>query len=472
MKRYISIVIFCALLVSCSKLVDDLNNDPNNLTESSYGTVLTGAEVGNLLFQSGESARRAAIFAGQYRGIDRQHEGFYQYSVTTSDFDALWNDAFVNAYRNALIAEETALNEEIGPIAQGIALVLQAQVAGSIASLYGDIPFDEAGNVAITDPVFESQTSVYGKIQSTLDAAILLLSQGIGRPSAGSDIYFDGNANAWIEVAYTLKARFYMHTKNYQSALNAASNGISSMENSMYGPHGTAAENSNLNYQFFAVEVRQADVVVSDFMASLVDPGTGSPMPSNYRGNAKTDETGRYNFLFTVNSTGIQPNTSNGFAAQDAPAPLVTYEENLLILAEAGLRINGFGVGLSNLNDYRAFMNTGGYLRNVDPSQVVYEPYVAADFEAGGLENVDGVSQENALLREILEERYITLFGQIETFNDTRRTEGESVVRVPIMPNTGNQLPQRFLYPQSEIDRNTNVPSPIPNFFDETPVNQ
>lgn len=297
MKRYISIVIFCALLVSCSKLVDDLNNDPNNLTESSYGTVLTGAEVGNLLFQSGESARRAAIFAGQYRGIDRQHEGFYQYSVTTSDFDALWNDAFVNAYRNALIAEETALNEEIGPIAQGIALVLQAQVAGSIASLYGDIPFDEAGNVAITDPVFESQTSVYGKIQSTLDAAISLLSQGTGRPSAGSDIYFDGNANAWIEVAYTLKARFYMHTKNYQSALNAASNGISSMENSMYGPHGTAAENSNLNYQFFAVEVRQADVVVSDYMASLVDPGIGNPIPSNYRGNAKTDETGRYNFL-------------------------------------------------------------------------------------------------------------------------------------------------------------------------------
>lgn len=472
MKRYISIVILCALLISCSDLVDDLNNDPNNLTESSFGSVLTGAEVGNLLFQSGESARRAAIFAGQYRGIDRQHEGFYNYSVTTSDFDALWNDAFVNGYRNALIAEETALNDEIGPIAQGIALVLQAQVAGSIASLYGDIPFDEAGNVGITDPVFESQTSVYGKIQNSLDAAISLLGQGTGRPSAGSDIYFDGDANAWIEAAYTLKARFYMHTKNYQAALNAAGNGISSMANSMYGPHGTAAENSNLNYQFFAIEVRQSDLIVSDFMASLVDPSAGNPIPSNYRGNAKTDETGRFGFLFTINSTGIQPNIEDGFAAQDAPAPLVTYEENLLILAEAGLRVNGFGTGLSNLNEYRAFMDTGGYLRNVDPSQVNYEPYVPADFEAGGMENTDGISPENALLREILEERYITLFGQIETFNDTRRTEGETVVRVPITPNTGNQLPQRFLYPQSEIDRNDNVPNPIPDFFDETKVNQ
>ncbi|MBO0343472.1 SusD/RagB family nutrient-binding outer membrane lipoprotein [Flagellimonas profundi] len=472
MKRYISIVIICMLLFSCSNLVDDLNNDPNNLTKSGYGTVLTGAEVGNLLFQSGESARRAAIFAGQYKGIDRQHEGFYQYSVTTSDFDALWNDAFVNAFRNALIAEETALNDEIGPIAQGIALVLQAHSMGSITALYGDIPFDEAGNVAIADPAFEGQLSVYGKIQNTLDTAISLLNQGTGRPSAGSDIYFDGDANAWVETAYTLKARFYMHTKNYQDAWNAALNGISSLENSMYGPHGTAMENSNLNYQFFAVEVRQADVVVSDFMASLVNPETSNPIPSNYRGNAKTDETGRYNFLFTTNSTGIQPNTTTGFAAQDAPAPLVTYEENLLILAEAGLRSNGFDEGLSRLNDYRSFMDNGGYLRNVDPSQVTYEPYVAADFESGGMENTNGISTENALLREILEERYVTFFGLLESFNDTRRTERETTVRVPIVPNAGNDLPQRFLYPQSEIDRNSNVPSPIPNFFEETPVNQ
>ena len=27
-------------------------------------------------------------------------------------------------------------------------------------------------------------------------------------------------------------------------------------------------------------------------------------------------------------------------------------------------------------------------------------------------------------------------------------------------------------YPQSEIDRNSNTPNPIPNFFDKTTVNQ
>lgn len=472
MKRFITLFILVATTVSCSKLVEGLNDDPNNLTESSFGTVLTGAQLGSTLFQTGESARRACIFAGQYTGIDRQHEGFSNYSVTTSDFDALWNDAYVNALRNALVAEEVALTNDIGPVARGITLVLQAQTAGGLAALFGDIPLEEAGNVGISDPVFEGQQEVYAKIQSLLDTAIGLLGQATGKPSSGSDIFFDGNVAAWIEAAHTLKARYYLHVKNYQAAFNAASSGIGTVDHSMYAPHGTAAENSNLNYQFFAVEVRQADLVVSDFMASLVDPGTGSPIPANYRGNAKTDETGRYNFLFSTNSTGIQPNTINGFAAQDAPAPLVTYEENLLILAEAGLRANGFDSGLALINDFRAFMDAGGYLRNVDPSQVEYLPYEAVDFEMGGMENQDNLSREEALLREILEERYVSLFGQLEPFNDTRRTEGEPLVRVPIVPNVGNQLPQRFLYPQSEIDRNEHVPTPIPNFFDRTPVNQ
>jgi hypothetical protein len=64
------------------------------------------------------------------------------------------------------------------------------------------------------------------------------------------------------------------------------------------------------------------------------------------------------------------------------------------------------------------------------------------------------------------------LFSQIEVFNDTRRTENETLVRVPISPNTGDNLPQRFIYAQSEIDRNSNTPDPLPKLFDKTEVNQ
>lgn len=471
MKRYIILLLIIALQTSCSDVVDGINDDPNSLTQSTYGSVLTGAEVGNIIVQTGESARRSALFAGQYTGIDRQHLGFTQYNVTTSDFDALWYDIYVNAFRNAVVAEQAIIDNNIGPVSQGIAQALQAYIIGTTASLYGDVPYDEAANIENTDPVYEDQPAVYAKVQDRLDEAIANLQMGSGRPVGGAEIYFDGAPAKWIETAYTLKARFYLQTKQYDLALQAAQNGISSFENSMYAPHGDAAENSNLNYQFFAVEVRQADVVVSEFMTSLMQPGSTNPIPANYRGNSKTNETARFNYMFNITSVGVQPNTEDGFAAQTAPAPLVTYQENLLILAEAALRSQGFQAGLDALNDFRAFMNTGGYLTNIDPANLQYDPYIAADFASGGIENPNGLSQEDALLKEILEERYVTLFGLIQPFNDLRRTLNETNVRVPVEPSAGNQLPQRFLYPQTEIDRNENTPTPIPDFFEPTDIN-
>tara|TARA_R110002050_G_scaffold190539_2_gene325225 strand:- start:23128 stop:24546 length:1419 start_codon:yes stop_codon:yes gene_type:complete len=472
MKSFLSILILMSITISCSKLVEGVNDDPNNLTNSTFGTILTGSQVGNILLQSGETARRASIFSGQYTGIDRQHLGFSEYSITTSDFDALWNDGYVDALRNAIVAEQAIADNGLSGVSLGITHVLKAQVFGTMASLYGDIPFKEAGNIQITNPAFEKQKEVYAQVQNLLDNAISNLQMGTDLPISGADLYFNGNAKAWIENAYTLKARFFMHTKEYSKAFEAAGKGISSMDNAMYGPHGTAADNSNLSYQFFFVEVRQADLVVSDFMTSLIQPGTANPIPANYRGNSKTDETARFNYYFATTSVGVQPNTSNGIAAQDAPSTLVSYQENLLILAESGFRSLGFSTGLAGLNTFRSFMANGGYLANANLTQIKYDAYDASDFNAGGIENTDNVNPEDALLREILQERYVTLFGQIEPFNDTRRTEDETVVRVPVQPNNGAMLPQRFLYPQSEIDRNNKIPNPIPNFFDRTPVNQ
>lgn len=473
MKHYIIILLSSVFILSCGDLVDGINTDPNNPTYASYQNILTGAEVGNIILHTGETARRAGIFCGYYTGINRQHQGFSDYSVTTADFNSLWYDAYVDAYRNALEAEKAAEEEGVVGVTTGITQVLQAQIIGTVASLYGDVPFMEAGRIEVENPAYDDQLSVYSQLQTLLDGAIAHLDSGTGRPAGGSEIYFDGDPVAWREVAYTLKARYYLQSGQYDLALAAAQNGISSNSNSMYAPHGSGLEESNLSYLFFEINVRGADLKTSDFMASLIHPDmSGSPDFSKYRGNDKTDETGRFNYYFLTNSVGIQPNTINGIAAQTESAAMVSYQENLLILAEASARAEGFDSGLSALNNFRAYMSTGGYLTQADINQIKYDPYVSADFDNGGIENADGVSREEALLREILEERYVSLFGQVEGFNDMRRTLDEVSVRVGVEPNVGNQLPQRFLYPQSEIDRNDNVPNPIPGFFERTDINQ
>jgi hypothetical protein len=59
------------------------------------------------------------------------------------------------------------------------------------------------------------------------------------------------------------------------------------------------------------------------------------------------------------------------------------------------------------------------------------------------------------LLKEILTEKYVSLFGQLEPFCDIRRTKN----LIGVVPTFGTKLPERFLYPQDEINTNSNTPS-------------
>lgn len=475
--NYITILTLTLTFFGCEELVNgdgDININPNNPTTTGYESILITAEVGQIILQTGETARRGGIFAGTHTGIDRQHQGFTAYTLTNPDFDDLWDDAFINAYRNAKLAEDRAREQGITGVTTGITQTLQALSLGTAASHYGDIPFDELYDPEFENPQFESQDVVYGKIQSLLDEAISNLQSGTGRPASGSEVFFDGDPDAWLEVAYTLKARCYMHTGEYANAYSAAQNGIASFESSLYAPHGDALTTSNLNWQFFANGTRGPDLVVSDFMVSfLIEDPAENPIAGNYRGHAKTDENARYNYMFENNSIGFQPNQADGnFAGQTTAAPMVTYQENLLILAESGLRSADFATGLGHLNQFRSFMDNGGYINAPDVTALTYDAFVEADFQNGGIENANNISQNDALLREILEERYITLFGQPEVFNDTRRTQGDGNARVRVQPNVGDELPQRFLYPQSELQRNENAPDPAPGLFDNVLVFQ
>ena len=68
------------------------------------------------------------------------------------------------------------------------------------------------------------------------------------------DIYFSGDKDKWIKAANTLKARFYLHQKDYSSALSAASNGISASSGDMkYKPRGAASQASGDKNLFWTI---------------------------------------------------------------------------------------------------------------------------------------------------------------------------------------------------------------------------
>jgi hypothetical protein len=127
---------------------------------------------------------------------------------------------------------------------------------------------------------------------------------------------------------------------------------------------------------------------------------------------------------------------------------------------------------LTALNSLRSYYNSGAHVNSGYANDYghLYAPYTLADFNAGGIENADNISQVNALIREIIEERYVTLTGQLEVFTDVRRTG--NLLKLPI--KSGYTIfPQRLLYAQAEQNANTaNVPKDAVTLTDPTPVNK
>ena len=106
---------------------------------------------------------------------------------------------------------------------------------------------------------------------------------------------------------------------------------------------------------------------------------------------------------------------------------------------------------------------------------ISYEPFVAADFDSGGIENADGITADNAFLREVMEERYVSGFGMHMPYNDARRLrKSDSAIAVPyIMVDADNtRKPERMPYAQNELNSNSNAPAEDPGIFVKTPVNQ
>ncbi len=443
MKKYISIFILTIIisLTSCEGIVSDLNEDLNNPTDAPAELMFTGVELATASVHEGYNSLLSSIWSGYYFGYDRQWADFQVYNVAGSYFDGMWSSSYYGIHRNARLILQKIEPAGIKVMA-GMTKVIMAHNLGTMTALYGDIPFTQAAQLEeFPNAKYDSQADIYAGMQKLLDDAIKDLESGVGVPRAGTDILLGGDPKKWIEAAYTLKARFYMDTKDYPNATIAAAKGVSRATNSMYFPHGTIqGQNQNFIYSFLAVSRIGDGAAVTKtnepcFLLKMIDP----TLTATYRGNTKTDETARFNFYYLrqgVNvANRVEPNTVKratqvGFMSIDAPFPMVTFQENKLTQAELAIRSGNFSDGLKFLNEHRVFMNTGGgYINSVTATNFPFKylPYVDSDFESGGMENIDKIAKNDALLREILEERYVTFYCQTIGWNDERRNRTSPV---------------------------------------------
>ena len=434
MSRMKTLVVAGAAVAAlgCSDFLsgEKLDFDPNRPL-SAQGTQLFAAmQVNAYYILNGHAARVIAMWMQQMAGTDRQYRGYDQYSITEglfAEYSAAYTGGGLIDMRAIKAEADATGNRLLG----GITKVWEALVMSFVADMYGDASYSQAANGdEFPKPVLDPQAEIYAALQTLLDEAIADLSSGEG-DVGDLDLSLNGDAQAWIEVAHTLKARLYLHTAEvntgaYAQALAQAQQGISSAANSLNEYHSSSSGEENIWWQFIARD-RDSYMRPGKFLVDLMN-SRNDPRRSEY---FQLNASGQYGGA--APGQGLSGAISNLGLTRLDPSfaqPILTWEENQAIIAEAAYHTGDLTLARSAINA------------------------LIASYGGTPVGSLAG----SALLERILEEKYIALFQNFEVYNDWKRTCYPNLV--PATDAAGGNIPARFTYPVAERTSNPdNIPA-------------
>ncbi len=405
----------------------ELSTDPNRPTSGTPQARFEATQPAIWAVLTSDPARITSVWTQQFEGAGIQYGPINSYvnnETTTNGFnDAIYQSGGLVDIR-AVESDSRASGDSL---LLGAAQVEEALLVGTAADLFGDVIYSQALTTPPTpNPQLDPQLQVYATVQALLDTAIIDLG-ATGPTNFGpgdADLVYGGNAQRWIALAHTLKARFYLHTAEvdasaYQNAYDEAKLGITDPAGDYVSVWSGAANEQNFWYQFDVVQ-RQGYISPNAFLVNLLQ-SSSDPRLGEYFNTNHTD----------LSDTRVDPTFSQ---------PIVTAQEDLLIWAEAAQHLALDPEALQKLNDERALAAS------------------RCSDETGGSCTIPALSglTGNSLLQAILTEKYVAEFQNIEAWNDYKRT---------CFPNftptvAGQVIPARFFYDTSERQTDTNIPDP------------
>jgi hypothetical protein len=379
--------------------------------------------------QEGPVAMVVCEWMQQCAGINGrfvESQGKYD-GITPDAFDTPFSSIYTAGGLLGIRAVETSATTDGDLAYRGVARVYEALNMMYAADVWGAVPYDEAATDN-TKPAFTSQMQVYSELLTLLDGAITDLG-GAGSGPGAFDLIYAGDKTKWVQAAHTLKARIYLRqveklgNAQYASALTEANLGISAPANDFKTAHSSATSERNMWAQF-QVSSFGADLVAGSVLANLMNAQSDPRLPEYF---GKNPSGGYGGFDVTTGSTPlaqISPILGSGRTNNSSfRQPIITYDENQLIKAEASLQTGNVAAAAIALNAVRVRF---GKAAIAVPT-----------------------------LTDIMNEKYILTFQNLEAWSDYRRT------CIPALkPATGKlTIPARLYYGSTEAQTNTNTPS-------------
>ncbi len=467
-KKYISAALLTVLAASCSEgLMDDINkNNGNPAAETVDAKFEFPGIIMNTAFStiSGDYAFYLSTYNEQEFGLGNNQMMKAELrnaseTAAATTFDNVWNNTYSTLFACKQAIEkcgEGGVNAGQKDIL-GVAQVLTALNIGILTDMHGDVPYSEAlqGDANLT-PKIDSQESIYTAIFSLLDTAVANLTEAIDNDDDNlgtQDMLFQGDCNKWIGLAYALKARYTLHLQlRDQTAITKALEYAKlAIENGFEGAELDVFDSNNYNpwtAYFYDRQYTASSTTVANLMEERNDPRIDLYLCPTY-GPTDAATPGDQNAAVTTGGDFATPSWLNN---ETASIHVFSASEIYFIIAECQARLGqdaseAFASGVTaSFIDYA----------NADGGVIGFDAGTAADY----------IASLPVTLKEIMVQKYLaqTRDEQVETFNDLRRAKanGEEFVHMTNPKNTqstGNALPLRLPYAESDVRSNPNVRS-------------
>jgi hypothetical protein len=470
MKKYLlllGLLSASTALTSCEKFLD-VNTNPNNPTSSTPNFLLPNIIANGIQTQMFTALRTPYIT--QYVVSRTANSGTNdQYILTNANSTNTFNYSYFQAGGNIppMIA---AAQAEGSPYYVGAGKIMQAIILAHATDMLGDIPYSEAyqGGSNYT-PKYDSQQQIYATINQLCDEGIVEMQKPASAnmrplystvPSESGDILYKGDVGKWVRLAYALKARQAQHLTKKQGTYDPIA--VLALCDKAFT---SSTDDAQLNYQVAVLPlmgttnifgVTRGNFGGATFSGNVIKYLNGTTFPG------VVDP--RFGILTPTTSTGIDPGVGTSAPATGVntipgvtPAitdfygswyardlgyfEVITYHELKFIEAEAAYRANNLPRALAALQaGIRAHMVKVGVGGSYTPPPVTFPTISTAQINAYLASAAVPQTPAAVTPRSIMEQKYLAMFLNPESWSDMRRWDFRSDIYVNFAYPVGNAV--------------------------------
>lgn len=447
LRNYFYILPLIALLTACEKGFENINKDPNRISEISPGTLLnpTLYELSSFNMQKSDDITfdlmQVALNFPSVSG------GIHRYDITENTGNSTWNTYYRWLNNIKEIKQMADSTQDVNY--QAIALTLNAWTYANLTDCFGDVPMADAvrGDEGVLQPKYNTQKEVYTKILADLATANTLFNAS-RTMTFGTDVLYSNNVTNWKRFCNSLRLRLLLRVSN-RSEMDSWNQLKTMLADANSYPVFTANDQGAVlkltgitplispwgRPQDFTTG-RAAAKFFLDSLNAMSDPRRAKFMSQakNSAGNTNIGYQGiPSGYTGSENQFAYIPsNLSQALITGAMICPILTYAEVEFIRAEVEFRAG-----------------------NTVNAKAAYERGVKAAIEQWGLTmpatyfSTPDAAYNNTLERILLQKYYALFFTDYQQWFEYRRT-GMPKLQLGAGMLNGQKMPARFIYPVAQ----------------------